>query len=96
MPQILEVCMMIFFGAAWPLNILKSFKSRTTQGKSIRFMLLVWSAYAFGIASKIVSGNINYVIAFYILNILMVSTDMVLYVRNKKLDTTNNLNKANA
>lgn len=89
MAEILEVCMMIFFGAAWPLNIIKSIKSKTTQGKSIRFMALVWSAYAFGIGSKIVSGSINYVIAFYILNILMVSTDMVLYIRNKKLDTIN-------
>ncbi len=86
MIEILEVCMMIFFGMSWPLNILKSIKSKTTQGKSIRFMYLVWAAYAFGIASKIVSGTINYVIVFYILNISMVTTDMILYMRNKKLD----------
>ncbi len=89
MSHIFEVGMMLFFGAAWPLNIIKSLKSKTTQGKSIRFMCFVWTAYAFGIASKIVGGNINYVIAFYILNLLMVSTDMILYARNKKLDMMN-------
>jgi len=86
MAQILESMMVILFGISWPLNILKSVRSRTAKGKSIAFLLFIFVGYICGIISKLVGGNINYVLVFYILNLVMVSIDITLYFRNKRLD----------
>lgn len=40
MAEILEVIMIVSFGASWPLNVIKSYKARTTKGKSLAFLLL--------------------------------------------------------
>ena len=37
-------------------------------------------------AGKFISGNVTYVAAFYILDITMVTIDLVLTIRNKRLD----------
>ena len=37
-------------------------------------------------AAKIISGNINYVLALYELNVLVVGANIVVYFRNKRLD----------
>jgi hypothetical protein len=42
--------------------------------------------YAAGIASKLISGRITYVFFFYCLNLLMVSADALIWVRNRRLD----------
>ena len=42
--------------------------------------------YLFGIAGKFIGGNVTYVLAVYILDVLMVSTDIVLTCRNRRLD----------
>ena len=41
MSEILEITMIVSFGASWPLNVMKSWKSRTTKGKSLPFLLLI-------------------------------------------------------
>ena len=86
MPELLETVMMILFGLSWPMNIIRSVRSRTAKGKSIWFLFFIILGYLAGIAAKIVAGNITYVLFFYVLNILMVSTDVVLYFRNRRLD----------
>ena len=93
MAEILEVIMIVSFGASWPLNVIKSYKARTTKGKSLAFLLLIFFGYIAGIASKLVNegymaeiGQKWYVLFFYVLNLLMVGTDLVLYARNSKLD----------
>ncbi len=86
MSQFLEAVMVVLFGISWPLNIMKSLKSRTAKGKSLPFLIFIWVGYIAGIASKLVSGNITYVFAFYVLNLIMVSIDFCLYFRNAKLD----------
>lgn len=78
--------MLLCFGASWPFNIVKSYRSRTAGGKSVVFQLLVIAGYLLGIAGKIVTQNVNYVLAVYILDLAMVSVDLVLTLRNKKLD----------
>ena len=82
----LEAAMVICFGISWPLSIYKSFKARTTKGKSIIFLCFILLGYALGIANKIVHQDINYVIGFYSLNFLMVFVDILLYFRNKGID----------
>ena len=82
MAQFLEVMMLICFGLSWPFNIMKSWKSRTARGKSLLFECCVIIGYCCGLAGKIIGGNITYVVAVYILDIAMVSTDLVLTIRN--------------
>lgn len=93
MAEILEVVMIVSFGASWPLNVIKSYKVRTTKGKSLPFLLLILFGYVAGITSKFVNeaymANIGekwYVLFFYILNFIMIVVDLVLYFRNLKLD----------
>ena len=70
--------MVICFGLSWPLSVYKSAKSRTAKGKSLFFVS--------AIIGKIVTQNLTYVFYFYILNIVMVSIDICLYFRNRRLD----------
>jgi hypothetical protein len=86
MSQIFEALMVICFGISWPVSIWKSFKARTAKGKSIIFMCFIVIGYAFGIVSKLASGNITYVFVFYVLNFVMVSIDIALYFRNSAMD----------
>ena len=85
MMSIFEMGMLLCFGAAWPPNIYKSLKSRTAAGRSILFQWAIIIGYICGIIHKILYSN-NIVLYLYILNLLMVSFDTVLYFRNKKLD----------
>ena len=78
--------MVVSFGISWPMNIIKSLRTRSAKGKSLPFLLFIFAGYICGIASKLISGNITYVFVFYVLNLLMVGTDIVLYFRNRRLD----------
>lgn len=90
MAQLLEAAMVISFGLSWPSSILKSYTSRTAKGKSIIFLMFVLIGYLFGIVSKFISGNLTYVVVFYIINLVMVFIDLCLYLRNRKLDEARN------
>ena len=86
MSQIFETLMLICFGCSWPISVVKSYRARTAKGKSVVFTYAIIVGYICGIMSKITGGNINYVLALYVINLIMVSVDMVLYFRNRKLD----------
>ncbi len=86
MGAVFEMIMVIFFGLSWPSSILRSYRSRTSRGKSLPFLMLIWVGYLCGIAGKIISGNITYVLVFYCINVVMVSIDILMYFRNVKLD----------
>lgn len=86
MAQVCEMLMLICFGLSWPFNIAKSLRARTARGKSVIFEICVIIGYLCGLAGKFISGNITYVVVFYILDILMVTTDLCLTLRNRKLD----------
>lgn len=79
MAQILEALMVISFGLSWPVNIVKSYRTKSTKGKSLLFLLLIDFGYVCGIVGKIVGNSITWVFAFYILNLVMVSWDIILY-----------------
>lgn len=94
--EILEIIMIVSFGASWPLNVMKSYKARTTKGKSLGFLCLIFFGYIAGIASKFVNDAYManfaakwYVLFFYVLNLIMVGADLVIYYRNHKLDKAN-------
>ena len=86
MAQVFEMVMLICFGLSWPFNIAKSLRSRTARGKSIWFEVCIIVGYLCGLTGKFISGNVTYVAAFYILDITMVTIDLVLTMRNKCLD----------
>lgn len=85
-----EIIMLIIFGCSWPINILKSLKSKTTLGKSVMYEYLVVIGYLFGISAKIIvylrTGELLHSFWFYLADILLVSIDIALYYRNLKYD----------
>jgi len=96
MAELLEIIMLVCFGFSWPLNVIKSYKARTTKGKSLPFLCLIIIGYIAGIASKFVNDAYMaefdkkwYVLFFYFLNIIMVIADLCLYIRNYALDKKN-------
>jgi len=93
LPELLEITMIVCFGASWPFNVVKSWRSRTTKGKSLLFLCLILAGYAAGIASKLLNpvymSNISakwYVLFFYVLNFIMVLADFLLYFRNRRIE----------
>ena len=93
MSEILEIIMIVSFGFSWPMNVMKSFKARTTKGKSLMFLLFILIGYVAGITSKFVNeaymasfADKWYVLFFYVLNLTMVGTDLCIYIRNYRLD----------
>ena len=86
MAQLFETLMLICFGLSWPFNISKSLKSRTAKGKSLQFEICIVIGYLCGIAGKFVSGNVSYVLVIYVIDVLMVLTDIILTLRNMALD----------
>jgi hypothetical protein len=93
MAEILEIIMIVSFGVSWPVNVVKSYKARTAKGKSMVFLILILFGYVAGITSKFVNEAYMasfaqkwYVLVFYIINFIMVSVDLGMYIRNRSLD----------
>ena len=93
-----ETLMIICFGLSWPLSVYKSWKSRTAKGKSLQFEIFIWIGYIFGITKNFVkffNGANEWIFflgwAFYFLNFLEITIDMLLYFRNVKLDKERDL-----
>jgi hypothetical protein len=84
--NILETLMILGFGVSWPLSIKRSYSSRSTKGKSVMFLFCIVFGYICGIASKMMMHNYNLAFWFYFPNVIMVSTDIALYFRNKKIE----------
>jgi len=92
--DLLETLMIVCFGLSWPISIRKSWISRTAKGKSLFFEVFIWLGYIFGISRKIIlfnhgvgDGFLFYLSwIFYVINIICISIDMLLYFRNSHLD----------
>lgn len=78
---VFEFLMLICFGFSWPFSILKSIRSKSTQGKSLMFMLLIFLGYIFGIIHKVLY-NFNWVTWTYVVLLFLVAVDLLLYWRN--------------
>lgn len=37
--ELCEILMLVSFGFSWPFNAIKSYKARTTKGKSLPFLV---------------------------------------------------------
>ena len=86
MGSILETVMLVCFGFSWPLNVIKAYRAKTAKGTSLPFILLIIMGYVAGISAKLISGKINYVLIAYVLNLAIVSLNLLVYFRNASLD----------
>ena len=93
MPELLEIIMVVSFGASWPFNVVNRKKARTQKARSPEFLFLILLGYVAGITSKLINeaymaefGQKWYVLFFYVLNFIMVFIDFCLYLRNRMLD----------
>jgi hypothetical protein len=77
---VLEALMVLAFGVSWPFSIAKALRTRVVAGKSPVFLTLIMIGYGFGIAHKLLSA-LDWVVVLYAANLLMVGTDILLYIR---------------
>ena len=77
--------MMLCFGASWPFQVAKTYKTKDVKGKSIFFLWLVEIGYVCGMIHKVLY-NPDIVFFLYLLNFALVGTDMVLYYLYKDRD----------
>ena len=59
MANFFETLMIVCFGVSWPASIAKSYRARTTQGKSLLFLCLLALGYICGITAKLISHTYN-------------------------------------
>lgn len=83
--SIFEAGMLICFGFAWPISLVKAYRSRSTGGKSWLFSAVVILGYILGITHKILHSR-DIVMVLYVINMLMVTGDLLLWFRNRRIE----------
>ena len=78
--------MMICFGVSWPVAILKTLRTRRTEGKSLLFLLLILVGYLAGITAKFIIAAQshdwpNWVTLLYAANAALVVVDIFLFLK---------------
>ncbi len=84
-----EITMLACFGFAWPFSIAKSWKTQNNCGKSLVFLCIVLTGYVAGILHKLFY-SLDAVILFYLLNSMMVITDIAIFLRNEAIAAKKN------
>ena len=91
--SVFELGMLICFGISWPINVMKSYRMKTAKGKSLPFLIAIVVGYLLGITHKLLYSR-DIVLAMYIINLCMVSADLVLYFINRRYDKQREAAKA--
>ncbi len=86
MAELLESTMLICFGLSWPMNLAKNIKAKSARNMSLQFILLIITGYIAGISAKIYNHRFNYVLVVYLLNLVVVSANVVVYFINRRYD----------
>ena len=81
--SVFEIFMLLCFGFAWPIAILKSIRSKSIEGKSLIFIYVILFGYVLGMLHKIIY-SLDFVIILYFINFCMVFIDLMLYYRNRR------------
>lgn len=79
--SVFEIIMLACFGISWPVSVLKSIKTKSTAGKSLIFLLAILIGYIAGMIHKILYSR-DPVFFLYLFNFMMVSIDLILYLKN--------------
>jgi hypothetical protein len=77
--QIFEIIMLLCFAASWPFSIVKAIRTKVVAGKSPLFMSLIEIGYVAGILYKVTSPQTDWRVWLYVLNLLIIGTDLFLY-----------------
>jgi hypothetical protein len=98
--NIFESIMLVCFGFAWPISIYKSVVSKKTAGKSLLFLIVLQIGYIAGILFKLTEfldaikinpyTTININLYLYVLNLILITVDECLFLRNRKLEAAAN------
>ncbi len=83
-----ELIMIVCFGLSWPISILKSYRTGSTKGKSLAFLVIICLGYVAGILHKLFF-SLDPILIAYIVNLIMVSVDILLYFRNRRNELRN-------
>ena len=95
MPELIaticETIMVLCFGLSWPFSIYKSYTSKSSKGKSPYFIIAIITGYVAIIIGKVVIQDFNGWLAIlkfvlYCINLTMVSIDLSLYFRNRRIE----------
>ncbi len=93
MTEILEAIMLVCFGISWPINLVKNYRLRSAKSTSLSFLFLIWFGYVAGVAAKLIqllSPELKsptwYLLTIYIINLIMLSANLLVYFRNRRLD----------
>ncbi len=89
MAQIMETVMLVCFGFSWPLAVYKNIKAKSAKGMSLNFILLIIVGYVAGIIAKISTNTFNFVFVVYLINLAIVSVNLVVYFINLNIDRKN-------
>ncbi|HPB42020.1 MAG: hypothetical protein EWM48_04010 [Sphaerochaeta sp.] len=83
--SIFETIMLACFGMAWPVNIMKTVRSKTARGRSLMFQAIILVGYISGIIHKLLY-SLDIVLFLYCLNFVMVGIDgaLLLYYKRKE------------
>ena len=87
MQEFFEFFMLLCFGCSWPISVWKSWHSGSTGGKSVVFIIAIVIGYLSGIFGKLIGGDVSYVLIVYLLNLSIVTLDLVLYFINRTRET---------
>jgi len=90
MTELFETIMLICFGCSWPLSVIKNFKSGTAKSMSLPFILLILLGYVAGISAKFISGQKNFVLVVYFMNLLFVLMNLFIFFMNSHKDKQRN------
>lgn len=81
MTHLLEAIMLCCFGASWPFAVYKTWSTKCSKSKSFVFLTLLVIGYIAGMACKLSAPEFSHVFWLYLLNCIMVTTDLVLSVK---------------
>lgn len=84
--EICETIMLICFGLSWPVSLVKNIRSKTAKTMNLQFTILIIVGYVAGILAKYIGGQFNFVFIMYLLNLAIVSCNVVVYFINKRYD----------
>ncbi len=84
--QIFEGTMLVCFGLSWVVAIIKTLRTRRTEGKSLGFLNLVFVGYLAGISAKLIRAGVageplEPVTILYCINALLVAGDIACYLK---------------
>lgn len=90
--EILESIMLMCFGLSWPMSLIKNIKAKSAKNMSLPFILLICFGYIAGITAKLMLHSSGYVLIVYVINLIIVAANAVVYVINRRYDKKEYLN----